>query len=61
MIDIHCHPLPGVDDGAKTFEVAVQMCQMAAADGTTHLVATPHCNYQYEFNPSVNQAKLAEL
>ncbi len=47
MIDIHCHPLPGVDDGAKDFEVAVAMCQMAAKDGTTCLVATPHCNYKY--------------
>jgi protein-tyrosine phosphatase len=61
MIDIHCHPLPGVDDGAKSFEQAVQMCQMAARDGITHLVATPHCNYQYNFDPAVNQAKLTEL
>lgn len=61
MIDIHCHALPGVDDGAPTFEVAVAMCQMAAADGTTHLVATPHCNYQYEFRPEVNRALLEEL
>ena len=61
MIDIHCHPLPATDDGAKTFEEAVEMCRMAAADGTTHLVATPHCNYTYEFNPESNRAKLAEL
>ncbi len=61
MIDIHCHPLPAVDDGAKSFEVAVAMLKMAAADGTTHLVATPHCNYKYEFKPEVNRAKLAEL
>ena len=61
MIDIHSHPLPGVDDGAQTFEVALEMCRIAAADGTTHLVATPHCNYQYEFRPEVNRAKLEEL
>ena len=61
MIDIHCHPLPAIDDGAKTLEVAVAMCQMAAADGTTHLVATPHCNYRYKFDPEVNRAKLREL
>jgi len=61
MIDIHCHPLPATDDGAKTFEVAVEMCKMAAADGITHLVATPHCNYSYEFDPAANRAKLAEL
>jgi protein-tyrosine phosphatase len=61
MIDIHCHPLPAVDDGARDLETAIEMCRMAAEDGTTHLVATPHCNYQYEFNPVVNRAKLAEL
>jgi len=61
MIDIHCHLLPATDDGAKSFEVAVEMCQMANADGVTHLVATPHCNYQYSFRPEDNQAKLARL
>ena len=61
MIDIHCHPLPGIDDGAKSFDMAVAMCQMAAQDGTTHLVATPHCNYKYHFDAETNQAKLREL
>ncbi len=61
MIDIHCHPLPAVDDGAKTLEVAVEMCRMAAADGTTHLVATPHSNYRYTFDVAASRAKLAEL
>ena len=42
MIDIHCHLLPDVDDGAKSWEVTLEMCRMAAADGTTHIVATPH-------------------
>lgn len=61
MTDIHCHPLPGVDDGARTFEDAVAMCRMAADDGTTHLVATPHCSYEYPFQPEVNEKKLSEL
>ncbi|HEV2349066.1 MAG TPA: CpsB/CapC family capsule biosynthesis tyrosine phosphatase [Terriglobia bacterium] len=61
MIDIHCHPLPATDDGAKTFEEAVQMCKMAAADGTTHLVATPHCNYNYKYQLEGNRTKLKEL
>jgi protein-tyrosine phosphatase len=61
MIDIHCHPLWGVDDGAKNFEISVEMCKMAAADGITHLVATPHCNYEYHYDVEVNRAKLAEL
>jgi protein-tyrosine phosphatase len=61
MIDIHSHPLPGIDDGAKSFDIAVAMCQMAAKDGTTHLVATPHCNYMYRFDAQVNRARLKEL
>jgi protein-tyrosine phosphatase len=61
MIDIHCHPLPETDDGAASFDVAVEMLQMSAADGVTHLVATPHCNFRYDFNPQENQRKAAEL
>jgi len=61
MIDIHSHPLWQVDDGAETLEDAVAMCQIAAEDGITHLVATPHFNYVYPFNPQVNRQKLAEL
>ena len=61
MIDIHSHPLWQVDDGAETFEDAVAMCQIAAEDGITHLVATPHCNYTYPFDPETNRQKIAEL
>jgi protein-tyrosine phosphatase len=61
MIDIHSHPLPGVDDGARTFEVAVEMCRISAQDGVTHLVATPHSNYTYTFDPDLNRQLLAEL
>jgi protein-tyrosine phosphatase len=42
MIDLHCHILPGIDDGARTMEEAVEMCRMAAADGCRAMVATPH-------------------
>jgi protein-tyrosine phosphatase len=61
MIDIHCHPLPGVDDGARSFDIAVMMCRVAAADGVTHLVATPHSNYSYTFDPTLNRQLLAQL
>jgi protein-tyrosine phosphatase len=42
MIDLHCHILPGVDDGARTLEDAVAICRLAAADGCRAMVATPH-------------------
>ena len=50
MIDIHCHVLPEVDDGPKSWDVAVEMCRMAAADGITHIVATPHANDRYAYD-----------
>lgn len=42
MIDLHCHILPGVDDGARTLEESLAMARIAAGDGITDLVATPH-------------------
>jgi protein-tyrosine phosphatase len=42
MIDLHLHVLPGIDDGAASFDEAREMCRLAAADGVDVLVATPH-------------------
>jgi len=42
MIDLHCHVLPGIDDGPQSLEQALEMCRLAAADGCEALVATPH-------------------
>lgn len=42
MIDLHAHILPGLDDGAANLDVAVAMARLAAADGVTTIVATPH-------------------
>jgi protein-tyrosine phosphatase len=47
MIDLHCHILPGVDDGPRTLEDAITMCRAAYRDGTRTLVATPHVNGDY--------------
>lgn len=42
MIDIHCHILPGVDDGAKTEEDSLAMARDAVAQGIDTIIATPH-------------------
>ena len=42
MIDIHCHILPGVDDGALDLGQAVAMAKIARADGIAQIIATPH-------------------
>jgi protein-tyrosine phosphatase len=42
MIDLHCHILPGLDDGARDLAHAVGMARIARADGITHVAGTPH-------------------
>jgi protein-tyrosine phosphatase len=42
MIDIHAHILPSLDDGPKTVEESIEMCKVAASDGISTIVATPH-------------------
>ncbi len=42
MIDIHSHILPGIDDGPKDMEEAVQMALLAQNSGTEKIIATPH-------------------
>jgi protein-tyrosine phosphatase len=50
VIDVHCHILPEVDDGPKSWEMAEEMCRMAVADGIEHVVATPHANDRYHYD-----------
>ena len=61
MIDIHCHILPGVDDGAKDWKTSAEMCRIAAEDGITHLVATPHSNDEYAYDRGALRAQLLRL
>ena len=42
MIDLHCHILPGLDDGPTGMEESVEMARAAYGDGTRVIVATPH-------------------
>jgi protein-tyrosine phosphatase len=42
MIDLHCHMLPGIDDGAADLEVALEMARLAVADGIAVTACTPH-------------------
>jgi protein-tyrosine phosphatase len=51
MIDLHCHFLPGIDDGARTPEETSAMLEIAASSGTAHLVATPHADDHYCYEP----------
>jgi protein-tyrosine phosphatase len=44
MIDLHCHILPGVDDGPVSLDEALWLARFCVSDGITHVVATPHCH-----------------
>jgi protein-tyrosine phosphatase len=61
MVDIHCHILPGIDDGSDTWETTTRMCRMAVRDGITHIVATPHCDGHYEYDRAHFTDMLATL
>jgi protein-tyrosine phosphatase len=61
VFDIHSHILPEVDDGPKSWDVAVEMCRMAAADGIAHMVATPHANDRYTYDREYLQGILGQL
>jgi len=62
MIDIHCHILPGLDDGAQTNEEALQMALAAESEGITHILATPHHKNRTYNNPkSVSLEAAQEL
>ena len=42
MIDLHCHILPGIDDGAADIAVSLEMARLFVADGVSVVAATPH-------------------
>src|ERR1039457_237247 len=47
MIDLHCHVLPGIDDGPETIEGSLELARAAVATGTRVLLATPHVSWSY--------------
>jgi len=61
MIDIHSHILPGLDDGSPDAEESLAMLRQAAEAGTTDIVATPHSDLQFAFDPVLVEQKIAEL
>jgi len=62
MIDIHCHILPGIDDGPKDLDESLAMLRMAAADGIRTIVATPHWGGPYwEACPTLVRSLVARV
>lgn len=52
MIDLHCHLLPGIDDGARNIAESMALAKMAYDSGITHVVCTPHIHEPY-FNNDI--------
>lgn len=50
MVDVHCHILPGLDDGSADVKESLAMAQTAITDGITHVVATPHSSTEFKFD-----------
>lgn len=61
MVDLHCHVLPGIDDGPETIERAVQLVLAAVAEGTRTIVATPHVSALYPNGPIEIASRIEEL
>ena len=51
MIDLHCHILPGLDDGARDEDDTLEMARIAVRSGTTEIACTPHCNTDDPYLP----------
>jgi protein-tyrosine phosphatase len=61
VVDLHHHLLPGLDDGAPDLATSIKMARIAADDGISHVVCTPHANSQYHFDAELIATKLSEL
>jgi protein-tyrosine phosphatase len=58
MIDLHCHVLPGIDDGPATMDGALALGRAQEALGVTAIVATPHVGWEW---PDNDAARIAEV
>ncbi len=61
MIDLHCHLLPGLDDGPRTMPEALALARRAAAGGTSTIVATPHINRHWRVDPLELAGRVATM
>ena len=46
LVDLHCHILPGIDDGAKNLDVSMTLLRKEVQDGVAGIVFTPHFHYE---------------
>jgi protein-tyrosine phosphatase len=61
VIDLHCHILPGLDDGPANIDFSVAMARAAVGDGTQIIVATPHVRRDFDVEPAAIGPAVDEL
>jgi len=61
VIDLHCHVLPGIDDGPETIAGSLALARATLAAGVRTLVATPHVSWRYPNDASTIAAAVARL
>ena len=61
MIDLHCHALPGIDDGPADMQESVALARAAARAGTRTLVATPHIDHWWNVDPASLRHRVADM
>jgi protein-tyrosine phosphatase len=61
MVDLHCHILPLIDDGASSLEESLAMARFCVADGIRHVFATPHCHRYVHLLRAEILPRVAEL
>ncbi|HSO97916.1 MAG TPA: CpsB/CapC family capsule biosynthesis tyrosine phosphatase [Solirubrobacteraceae bacterium] len=60
-VDLHCHLLPGIDDGARDLDDAIAMARQAEADGIPAICATPHIRHDHDVRIAELPERRAEL
>ncbi len=60
-IDLHCHILPGIDDGARDMSDAVEMARIAQEDGIAAICATPHIRHDHDVRIAELPDRLGQL
>ncbi len=61
VVDLHCHVLPGIDDGARDLDDAIAMARQAQNDGIAAICATPHIRSDHDVRITELPARLAQL
>jgi protein-tyrosine phosphatase len=61
VIDLHCHILPGIDDGPETLAGSLELARAAVADGIAVVAATPHVRDDWPTTPQSMERLVREL